>query len=393
MYPLGLNDADRAAFHLGLVRAHEMRVRVQILDMDHNVMGTTTGRVLSGQVDVDTGSNITRSAALTVLDSDHMLNLDASATFGGSLFLDRMVRITYGVKSAELPRWVDVPIFTGPIDDVSRNGDIVTLSAIGKESLLLGPASTHRTWRAGSYKTTVLRELLAMFGEAFTEIPHQPTKTTKPLSIAPSTIPWDYIQSVARSWGSGRIMYDGAGYARFIGPNTAPVWTYKPGVDGSLLSRPKVRYDMKNVRNLVVVTGAAPSKGGKPVVGLAHAPAAHPLSSTSLGRNGTRRYLREDVSDTTVTTEAAAKALAETTLADRLNTGLQLDYTGLVVPHLEPYDVVAVNSGVWGTSASLTNYTIPLTADGSMTIGRRYTVHRNVRERMTARKGPRKGTR
>ena len=391
MYPLGLNDDDRAAFHLGLVRAHEMRVQVRILDMDHNVLGTSTGRVISGQVDVSATAPVTRSAGLTILDPDHELNLDSSATFGGSLFLDRMVQITYGVKSAELPRWIDVPIFTGPIDDLSRDGEVVNLSAIGKESLLLGPASTHRTWKAGSYKTTVLRELLSMFGEAFTEIPHQSTKTTKPLSVAPVTIPWDYIQSVARSWGSGRIMYDGAGYARFIGTNNNPQWTFRGGADGSLLSKPMIGYDAKDARNFIVVVGAAPAKGGKPVSALAHAPSAHPLSADNLGRNGVRRYLREDINDTNVTTQAAAQELADTVLKERLNTAVQLDYTGLVIPHLEPWDVVAVNHGVWGIQASLTDYTIPLTADGKMSIGRRYTVHRHTRERMTARKGPRKG--
>jgi hypothetical protein len=230
-----------------------------------------------------------------------------------------------------------------------------------------------------------------MFGEAFMEIPHQATKTTKPLSIAPTTIPWDYIQSVARSWGSGRIVYDGAGYARFIGTNNNPQWTFKGGTDGALLSPPKITYDARNARNFIVVVGAAPAQGGKPVSAVAHAPAAHPLSAVNLGRNGVRRYLREDISDTTVTTAEAAQELANTVLAERLNTAVQLDYTTLVIPHLEPWDVVAVNHGVWGIQASLVDYTIPLTADGTMSIGRRYTVHRHVRERMTARKGPRKG--
>lgn len=391
MYPIGLSAPDKAAYELGLVRAHNIRVRVHVLDMDHNVLGTSTGRILSGQVDVAATNPVTRSAGLTILDPDHILNLDSSATFGGSLFLDRMVQITYGVQSAEYPTWVDVPIFTGPIDDLSRNGDVVSLSAVGKESLLLGPASTHRTWKAGSYKTTVLRDLLAMFGEAFMEIPHQATKTTKPLSIAPTTIPWDYIQSVARSWGSGRIVYDGAGYARFIGTNNNPQWTFKGGTDGALLSQPKITYDARNARNFIVVVGAAPAQGGKPVSAVAHAPAAHPLSAVNLGRNGVRRYLREDISDTTVTTAAAAQELANNVLADRLNTAVQLDYTTLVIPHLEPWDVVAVNYGVWGIQASLVDYTIPLTADGTMSIGRRYTVQRHVRERRTARKGPRKG--
>ena len=390
MYPLGLSAADRASFELGLVRSHSIRIRVEILDMDQNVLGVSTGRILSGQVDVDAESQVTRSAGLTILDPDHLLNLDSSATFGGSLFLDRMLRITYGVKSAELDRWVDVPIFTGPIEDLSRNGDSVSISAAGKESLLLMPASTHRTWKAGSYKTTVLRDLLNMFGEDFTEIPHQATKTTKPLSIAPTTIPWDYIQSVARSWGAGRIMYDGAGNARYITTNNNPQWTFVGGVDGSLLSKPKLGYDVKRARNFIVVIGATPAKGGTPISALAHAPASHPLSSTSLGRSGTRRYLREDISDNTITTVKAAQELADQTLQDRLLTAVQLDWTSLVIPHIEPWDMVAVNYGVWGTQASMITWTIPLTADGIMSVGRRYMVHRHIREKTVARKGPKR---
>ena len=389
MYPLALNQVDRDAYHLGLVRPHEMRVRVDILDMDQNFLARATGRVLSGQVDVSTEQAVTRSAGLTILDMDHLLNLDSSATFGGSLFLDRMVRIWYGVRSPELPRWVDVPIFTGPITGLTRNGDVVSLSATGKESLLQMPASTHRTWRSGSYKTTVLRELLAMFGEAFMEIPHQNTKTAKALSVAPATIPWDYIQSVARSWGSGRIMYDGYGNARFIEPNNTPVWTYKPGNDGSLLSKPKIGYDLKEVRNFVVVIGATPTKGGKAISALAHAPSTHPLSADNLGRNGTRRYLRHDIQDTNITTVAAAQARADSELATRLNSAVQLDFTALPLPHLEPWDVVAVNQGVWAAQAPLTAFTIPLTAEGTMSIGRRYTLQRHVRDRYTARKGRR----
>ena len=135
MYPLGMSADNRRAYELGLVRPHNIRVRVNVLDMDQNLLGSSTGRILSGQVDVDASAPVTRSAGLTILDSDHLLNLDSSATFGGSLYLDRMVSITYGVQSAEWPTWVDVPIFTGPIVDMSRNGDVVTLAAESKESL------------------------------------------------------------------------------------------------------------------------------------------------------------------------------------------------------------------------------------------------------------------
>lgn len=390
MYPLSLSTAERLLYERGLCDVHSMRVRVRVLDMDQNFLGESTSRVLSGQVDFDANADVTRSCNLTILDSDHMLNLDSSSVFGGSLFLDRMVQIWYGVYSRHLPKWVDVPIFTGPITEMSRDGDVVNLTGKGKESLLMDPASTHRTWRAGSYKTTVLRELLGMFGEAYMDIPHQTTKTTKNLTVAPSTIPWDYIQSVARSWGSGRIVYDGAGVARFIGPDNRSRWSFKTGDGGTILSKPKLQYDVSKAKNLVVVLGATPSKGGKQISGLAHAPQTHPLSSSNLGRNGVRRYLREDISDSSITTAAAAVKLAEETLQDRLAGGTQLDFTAIPVPHLEPYDYVTVNSGTWSTSSTMTAFTLPLTADGVMTVGRKHAGARYIRNRPTTRKGPRR---
>lgn len=390
MYPLGLTVAEREEFARSLCASRQVRVRVDILDMDQNFLGSVKGRILTGQVDVDATAQVTRSAGLTILDPDHMLNLDSSATFGGSLFLDRMIRIWYGVRLVETAKWVDVPVFTGPINQLSRDGDAVSLNALGKESLLLGPASTHRTWKTGTYKTTILRELLSMFGERFMEIPHQPTKTTSNVSIAPTTIPWDYAQSIARSWGGGRVIYDGMGSARYEQTSDQVQWVFRGGPGGSLVTRPKVGYDMANVRNLVVVIGSPPAKGCKPVSALAHAPAAHPLSAVSLGRAGGRRYLREDIEDSTITTVADAQKLADTKLLEHLNTGVQLDYSSLVIPHLEGWDMVRVESGKWSTSASLTQFTIPLTADGTMSIGRRYIVHRHVRERNTARKSPRR---
>lgn len=390
MFATGLSKTQETAFHKALVTSRGLRIRLQVLDMDQNVLSSPIGTILSGQVDIDATADITRSADLTVLDVDNELNLDNSGVFSSGLFLDRMIRIFYGVKAPGLDRWVDIPIFTGPIVAMGRDDAVVTLSALGKESLLMGPASTHRTWAKGSYKSTVLRELLAGFGERFMAIPHQRTKTTKVLSIAPETIPWDYASSIARSWGAGRIMYDGRGYAAFRGPDSNRVWTFRGGVGGSILSPPKVAYDITEVRNFVVVTGAIPSGSKVAVQDSAHAPVTHPFSARNLGRDNRYRYLREDISDDTITTKAEAKKLANSELNLRMASALQLDFASLVIPTLEPLDMIAVDNGTWVASSLLEKFTIPLVADGTMSIGRKYAVRGATRRRVTGRKGPRR---
>lgn len=390
MFNVGLSTADLKHYHARLAGSGAMRIRMQVLDMDQNILAEPGARLLSGQVDVDADAEITRSAALTALDIDNELNLDSSEHFSGGLFIDRMVRIYYGVYVRPLSRWVDVPIFTGPITSMARDDDVVSITAAGKESLMLGPASRHRTWAKGSYKSTVLRELLASMGEQFFAIPHQTTKTTKALSIAPETIPWDYAQSVARSWGAGRIMYDGRGYATFRSPDAARVWTHKGGTGGTLLSRPKVAYDIADVRNFIVVKGATPAGAKMPVEATAMAPTVHPFSASRLGRGGVRRHIREDIKDDAITSKAEAQKVADKHLTLRLASALQLDYSSLVIPTIEPLDVVAVDNGSWTAAATATQYTIPLTASASMSMGRRYAVQGARRQRNTARKGPRR---
>ena len=391
MIPLGLSASEQVQFHKGLVDSHAIRVGVRVLDLDHNVMSVVRGRVLSGQVDVDVSGDVERTASLTILDQDGALNLDAPDARAGGAFMDRMVAITYGVWSVYLPRWVDVPVFVGPITSMSRDGAVVTLGAQGKESLLLGPCSYNYTYPKGAYKTGIITDLLARNGEQFMDVPQWNTKTTKPVTLAPLTTVWPLVKSVARSWGEGNMTYDGRGYARLHRYNRSSIWTFHRGRGGSLTSEPKLTYNMENVRNLVVVTGATPSGAKRPVQAVAHAQASHPLSSTNLGRGGAKRYLREDVQDDTITTTAQAQTLANNLLAGYLQAGVTLDFEAMVIPHLEPNDVVTVVGSSWTFPMTMHRYTIPLTHDGNMSVGRTYATRTVRRARPVARKGPRKG--
>lgn len=390
MIPLGLSAADQERFHRGLVGpSHAVRQMVRLLDMDHNVLSEVTGRVLSGQVDVDAGSDSLRSlSGFTVLDHDGALNLDTGNPNSGGLYLDRMLQVRYGVWSPELPRWVDVPVFTGPITQLSRDGDVVSLSAVDKSSLLRTPASFARTWKKGTRKTTIVRELLASMGEQFLEIPDWPDKTVAPVSIASKSVVWDFLQSLVRSFGDVRLAYDGRGYLVLKRHSGNVRWTFRSGDGGSLVTMPKVAYNTAEVANFVVVQGGIPKGGKANLVKVAHTPKAHPLSAVNLGRGGKPRYIRLDIEDDAITDPKRAQALANNTLAQRQNGAVQVDFDALVIPHLEPWDVVAVAPPEWTWRMQLDKFSVPLGADGHMAVGRTGITRTFKRPRKVARKGP-----
>lgn len=389
MIPLGLSVPDQRAFEAGLVASHSVRITVRVLDLDHNIVREVRGRVLSGQVDVDSEADVQRTASLSIYDPDYALNLDSANAVAGGLFLDRMVQVLYGVWSQQLPRWVDVPVFTGPITGMSRDDDVVSLSAAGKESLLLTESGVTKTWPAGVYKTDLVKAVLQAGGEMAHDVPHWTTKTTKAISLGPSSRLWEVAKSVARSWGEGLLTYDGTGTAKLFTASPAIRWTFRAGDGGSLVGVPKLAYDASSIRNFVQVTGATPAGKKDPVVATAIAPKASPLSPANLGRGGVPRYLRETIADDTITSKAAAQKIADAQLAARMTEGVQLDFTALVIPHLEPLDKVTVQFEKWATTMQLTKYTIPLTGSDTMSVGRNFAAKSVRRNRPTARKGPR----
>lgn len=376
MIPLGLSATDQALFERGLCDDHEIDLRVTILDLEHSPMGIANGRVLSGQVDIDTNSDVDRSLAIELLDTDNSLALADTTPTQVGINQSRMVQVEYGVKSAWLPRWVWVPVFCGPITTVKRSGDTVAITAHGKESLLMGAVSRNLKWPKGSRRTDVIRGLLQAGGETRLEIAARTEKTTVDTIIAPVDALWPRAQGWVRSLGSVRLGYDGRGYAKLSPINPQPVWAFKGGEGGSLLTQPDITGDTSNLRNIVVVNGQ--DKNNKPVQGVAMLPDSHPFSSRNLGRNGMPRWVREDITGDGISSNAEATALAAAKLNEFNQAAIDAQFNALVIPHLEPWDNVSVVDQHRTWSLPLQKYSIPLTPDGQMTVGRHW-VTRSVR--------------
>ena len=367
MLPLGLSTSERAAFEATLRTSYERRVEILILDMAQNTLATITHRLLDGQVVVDADADVTRSASLTLLDPTHSLNFDTESPDDGALFLDRMIRVNYCVYVPALARWIEVPVFTGPVTSLERDGAQVQIEAQGKESIARQAVWNPYTKPKGAVVVDVIKDLMQRrAGENRFDLPTGTARLTKPVTLPREAIVWDEAKKLASYRG---LWYDGRGWLRMQDTSASPVFTFKTGDGGLVLTRPKVSFSTEDVKNVVSVTGGVP-KGSKTAVrGAAYAPASHPLNHGRLGRNGVPRYMVEFVEDDTLRTTAEASRRADQILAPLLLETVQVQFDAMPVPHLEPHDVVSLRTDDFSADFRLRQFTIPLVSGSPMPVG------------------------
>lgn len=399
MINLGLSAADRRRFEDTLRRSHRIRVRARIHDRDEKIIHTFQGSILSGSVQVDMsntpsrlgfaprtsdGSGPVRTLDLTLLLPRKDQAWLPSAPGSESVFADNFISVLYGVWVEDLsdgPDWVDVPVFWGPITSILKDGDQVTIRGSGKEVLAQEPVLL---WKAltlykGQLRTGAIRWVLQNVGETRFDFPDLPSKMINKWSLDRHAQAWPIASSIARS-GDWQLFYDGRGRARIRRYPQNRVWLFKSGRDGTLLSKPKVTYDLADARNVVEVIGPEPSGKKKQIRTESRPNATHPLSPWSLRRNGFRRNMVH-VENAQVNKTSEAQSLGDRILSQSLTATVQVEFDSLVVPHLEEGDRVAVFVGDTYASGpqrivegqhiefSLLKFTIPLVAGEPMTIG------------------------
>src|SRR5215207_4411061 len=300
MINLGLSSADLKLFQQSLWTGYNLKVTVQILDLNHNRISDVSSKLKAGQVNKSFWDIVTSNATLELIDPDNQVGFDTSNPSEGALYADRMIKIVWSVYSDLLPKWVDVPLFCGPMIKVGRDDAVLTVECQGKESLYVAPHIVWypRTYSNGTRLTSCLRELLGdKGGETRFDFPEWDRKIKKDYSLKVETPTWDMARKLVGSRLIHQLFYDGRGYLRLRNCPTTPIFTI---TENHLCSIPKLVFDSEAIRNTVRVKGVTPE--GKPqIVSNAHLPASDPSSSTSLGRtsNGIvrKRHLVELVED------------------------------------------------------------------------------------------------
>jgi hypothetical protein len=370
--PLGLTSAQMVTLNNTLSGTHSMHVTVQILTLDGARLADVSDRLLSGQVNIDWGADVTRSCTLSLLDPNRALTFDSSSPTDGALYVDRMIQVVYSVKAPGTTTWTDIPVFCGPISKMDRASDVVNLEAQGKESLALGAAWKVQTYKRGAYRVDVIRSILRdLAGETKFTFPEHGARLPADLSVGRESVPWTVARDVSRGLGM-QLFYDGRGVCRLRTRPASAIFTFQSGDGGSVLTTPQVTYSTENLRNIVWVRGAGTISVAKV------APYSHPLSPQKLGRNGVPRYLLEAVTEDTIRTAAEAGDLAAKTLNKALLSSVEVSFDALPMPHLEPGDVARVTTPEFSNSFSLTQLSIPLVVGQAMSINYLANVSPNV---------------
>ena len=371
MIGLGLKADQRQAYLRQLTATHQMRTTVRVLDLDGDTLANVSDRLLSGQVNLDSTGETDRQCSVQIDDPDHDLHMDSDAPGAGALYADRMLRVDYGVYVDELARWVDVPVFTGPIATMARNGDTVDLGCLGKEHLAKGQAWRPMQLRKGMYTLNAIKAVLReRAGETQFAFPSSSARLAKAklpdtVSVGPLASPWAVARQLAASI-NGHLYYDGAGYCRLRVRPTTSCLTFN---ESKVLSDPQVTYDLSTIVNTVWVRGGKPKGAKRAVSARVTASRSHPLSAWRLGRNGVPRFYVTVVDNDKLRSATRARTVAKRTLRTHLLEGVSCTFDALPMPHLEPLDVVRVATDTTSITFVLHQASIPLTHDGSMSVG------------------------
>lgn len=381
MQMLGLTATERASFEALLASHHRIVVQLTVMDLDHNEKTDVTNRLMDGQVTVDTTSAVTRSLDLELLDPTGALHLDSNSPDNGAMFADRMMQVRYCVINPSGSWRVNVPVFTGPITKLERNGAALRVECMGKETLGLAMPWQTKTFAAG-YRTTqaILEILRDIMGENKLSIDSRADKLPRNLSVGTTTdkdgnrttsdAPWVVAKKLAESIGC-QLYYTGGGTATLRPLPENPCFTYREGAGGSMKSPPNAGFNIDAVVNCVEVFGKKPEKkdGKKQPHARVVAARSEPLSPWALGRSSGPRYLPLVIEDDSITTDDQAMDRANRELRRGLRSALDVSYDALVIPQLEELDVVRMASSKFTTTHLMKQFTIPLTAAGTATIG------------------------
>ena len=372
MINLGLSSADQRKFEAALSSSNPRRiidVAVTITDLEHGHISTVSDRLLDGQVNIDTTAEVSRSATLTLLDPDHTVGFDSDDPLDGQAYLDRMIRVEYGVYVDEVG-WVRVPIFHGPVVGVSRDADVLEVEAHGKEALARRASWKPRSFAKGLTRVGVIRAIMTeLAGENRFILPSGWTaRLAKPLSLGRQSSPWSHALILANSMRA-QIFYDGAGNLRLRKRPVRHVYTFRDGPGGVITTAPKLAYEDRDLINTVHVKGGVPKGAKSKVESAAYVPSWHAQSPRRMGRNGVARYLVEVIEDDTLRTQKAADSAASRRIRELLLSTATVSFDCLPIIHLEEDDVVRIESEALSMTFRINQMSIPLAHSGVASVG------------------------
>lgn len=374
MYSLGMSASDRDLYLDHLRSSHIVNVRVQVMDLDHQYVDNISDAVIDGQVTVDYNGDVaTRSLQMVLMDPTFSLGFDSAQVIDGAWFYDRMIQVSTEVYVPALGRVINCPLFTGPVRKVKRQGSAITVDCDGKDVF------TRKSWpqiviKKGTPIVDAIRHVLSELGETFFRFEANPTGVTGSKRVIDraslDVTPWGYCRLMAAEENC-RLFYAADGYAvlRERNDTGTPVFTFRDGDGGSILTRPDTGGDYSNIANVIRAEGMPAS--GKPDAYEAMVSEASPLHPSKLLRGGKPMYMGFVIQRESITSKSRAKSVALSELADRQYAVYDIAFDATPLFPLEEGDVIGVQTADVSMTAPLLRFSFGFSAKAPMPIGYR----------------------
>lgn len=369
----GLNDLKTT-----VSTSHSVRVTVQVTDLDGNVESDLSSRLLSGQVDVDGTAEVTRTLSMELWDIDGSISFDPDSPNKAAMFLNKMIKVQYGVYLKKAQEWLDIPVFLGPIVNLKRNDDIINIECQGKDYLVDIPVFKGDSFPEKSDRFKMIRNIMNQAGEANgnMQLPENESKHGSKFVYNTEQTYWQAVKRLAAS-ARHRAYYNGAGKL-VVTDDDAVVFSFRDGTGGTVVSQPQVSYNADEVINTVIVKGQRKVGQGKnseqqTLIGTYIIKSNHPLSPESLGRKVdgklVPRYLVERIEDEGLRSIEEVNDYGNKRLAAVQKLNVEVTFDAMPIPFLEPGDTVRVETDEVDTSFVIQQFTIPLIVGDSMSVG------------------------
>lgn len=410
MKNLGLTTAQNTAYLARLFSSHDYRVSVELLTLNETPAGSLV--LLDGQINLQNGEQVRRTASITVSDAAGMLDTTGVTTLeNSSIGPNRLIRLTHTlhvpttrVGNTTVPAFtVAVPCFIGPPSTMTRNGAEVSIELQEKTALALRGVSSY-TVAKGTNARTAIRDILAKkTGEFRFNLGTGTRRLSKPYSVglADEASPWLVASKIASAELGMQLIYSCDGYATLRSKPATSQLTLP-----FLTEQANSSTDFTAVNNFVQVTGKKTTTTSKTAAGSTITTTTQPqataqitnglLSPASLARKGINRLLPKVITDDAYTTVAQAKWKADLELAGSDQLQGNPTFSSVPIFHLDADDIVTVTGEEGSMAVRLEQASIPLGTSGDMSIGthrwvsaaptRRVTTTSNRRRTVTPRR-------
>ena len=375
MTPPSLHAPQWSAYLERLFGPHDFSVVVDVLDLNEKPHGTAV--LLDGQVNLHAGTEIRRTASLSISDPEGAFDFaDASGWSPRSLWADRLVRVRHILSVPDVAT-VRTTVFVGPLSTIDRDGAEVKVECQDKTALAVRGCPPY-TVKKGMNAVEAIRNIMRdRTGEFRFRLPHSKRRLSKPYSVGwdDESSPWAVASQIARRELGMQLLYSADGFLLLRRKPSHASLTV-PHVTGTAA----MSADFTAMTNWVRVLGHKSSKtknlhGGGSVTttsqpqAIAVIPAARAFSPQSLGRKGVSRYWPELIEADGIRTVQAAKDRARGVLAasDQLEDAPAI--TCVPFFHGDADDLVRFKAPEGGVTVRLGDCSIPLGVGGDMTVG------------------------